>query len=151
MFNNVNYTLRWLERCKEALQKDPDSDLQDYTHQNISGGIRGWEEWVSNVYFEPATPQERYLQTEVLNVLLVAYKNALSKARSTTAKEWGLFECMPVVEAYRLAIMIGKISPLHIAQMKTQINQCCNLLGETFHRLDSNALFSGLLPHEIVW
>lgn len=122
--DNISYTLSWLQYSQDDMLKNPKWWFHHWTHKNYSGGLTGWEDYMSNVYFRPSTYEERLLQGEVHQVMLMALRCAMTRAKKSPT------DSLNVAEAYRIARMVARVDPLVAAATKVHLNKLCRKLKE---------------------
>ncbi len=129
--SRIEYVIWWLDAAKEEIQKNPNSNLHEFTHPNFSGGKRGWETEISKVYFTPSSINEHILRGKIHEILLIALRRTLMNIR---AGRGGIFgNRLDLAEAYRIGMMISERDPIFVSRLNIQINRLCKLfLGTSF-------------------
>jgi len=128
----IDYALFWLKHGSEQILNQPWRGVHHWTHPNYSGGRTGWEEPMGKVYFEPRTLEERLLQGQVHEVMLVALEWALCHAEAKTPyDEWTAWRGMDLAEAYRIAHMVALVDPLRACALKVRLNKICGRMNKT--------------------
>ncbi len=150
----VEYVEWWVEYAMRELAKNPTSALNDFTHPNYSGGLRGWEDWVDQVYFFPASLEDFMLQRRVHQVMLVALENSLeaaTKQAQSAGGTWDLLGGLDLAEAYRVAGMVAHVDPMIACAAKVQLNLLAQQSGETLYHLAQRGFGVFMGPWEIRW
>lgn len=133
---NTSYIVWWLEHTRKELAHKPDSVLHHYTHPNYSGGVSGWEEYIDRVYFSPQTLEERLLQMQVHEIMMIALENALRKAEAVEYDgTWTAWKGMDLSEAYRISHMVALVDPLMACKAKRRLNHIARLMGTNLYAL----------------
>lgn len=117
--SNVSYAVFWLWAVREAIKKNQKGWHHHWTHINYSGGLSGWEDYMNNIYFRPQGFEERLLQEEVHEYMLIALDVAFAEAERNSTNS------LDVAEAYRIARMVSQKDPLIAAVSKIRLNQLC--------------------------
>lgn len=149
---NVSYTQWWLEYARKELVEEPDSVLHNFTHLNYSGGVSGWEKYIDNVYFKPKTFEERQLQKQVHEIMLIALENAFRKAESRQYDgTWSVWDMMDLAEAYRVSHMVVVADPLLACRAKMRLNRIARFMGTNLYALGECNFHLLMGPTGIRW
>ena len=130
----IGYTMFWLEHGGEAIKENPEGQggVHHWTSANISGGYTGWEEPMDQVYFSPRTLEEKLLQGQVHEYMLLALRWALKHAEAETpCGPFVMWNAMDLAEAYRVAHMVAQIDPVLAAGLKVRLNKICLRMGKS--------------------
>lgn len=134
----IDYALFWLEHGGQAIREKPSGQggVNHWTHVNYSGGYTGWEDPMDQVYFKPRTYEERLLQGQVHELMLLAVEWAFARAeRDTPRGKFTAWGSMDLAEAYRLAHMVVQVDPTHAARFKMRLNKICLRMGKSLSEL----------------
>jgi hypothetical protein len=151
----IDYVLFWLEYGGKAIKEEPNGQggVHHWTAENVSGGYTGWEEPMSQVYFKPRTLDEKLLQGQVHEYMLLALAWALDYAEEVTPPDtpFTMWTAMDLSEAYRIAHMVVYVDPSLAAGLKIRINKICLRMGLSLSEQVS-AGFKNFMGHtELDW
>lgn len=148
---NTEYAMRWIEGARKELENDSEK-VFDYIDNNYSGGLHGWEDLIVQIYYEPKTLEEWFLQAEVHKVLLlIAEKIIIFVDRSQSGKP-AYLRRLYCGELFCLYQKTKSKDPLLAIRNKIGLNNICKRYLQSSLQKEINEGFGFIyIASDFVW